>query len=102
MLGPGAGRRVSRARFITKHDPRWACHNTIELTSFGADDDFLGIGSSPHTGDYTGTALTIPAAPTVSPENRYLFRLCGIEIPSGASVVIHGLRQLILLVAPIP
>lgn len=101
LLGP-TGRRCSHAGFLTENDPRWGCHNIIEIVSAGADDDFLAVGSSPYLGDYAGTALTVPAAPSLAPEDRYLFRLAAIQIPSGASIVLRGLRMAVELVAPWP
>lgn len=101
LLGP-TGRRCSHAGFLTEKDPRWSCHNIVEIVSAGADDDFLGIGSTPWVGDYAGTALTVPAAPSPTQQDRYLFRLAAIEIPGGASVVVHGLRMAVELVADMP
>lgn len=101
LLGP-TGRHCSHAGFISEKDPRWACHNRIEITSAGADDDFLGIGSTPWVGDFAGTALTVPAAPSLTLQDRYLFRLAAIQIPSGASIIVHGLRMAVELVADMP
>ena len=100
VLGPV--RSSAHAGFLSGSDSRWGCHNLIEIVSAGADEDFLAIGSSPWQGDYAGTALTVPAAFSATPRNRYLFRLAAIEIPSGASIVVRGLRQAIELVAPMP
>jgi hypothetical protein len=100
LLAP-SGRRVAHARFLTEHDPRWRCHDVVEIVSAGADEDFLGVGSSPYTGDYAGTALTVPATAT-NQAARYIFRLAAIQIPGGASIVVRGLRFAIELIAPIP
>ncbi len=88
--------------FLSADDPRWACPNLIEVVSAGADDDYLAVGSTPWLGDFAGTALTVPAAPTLTPRDRYLFLLAAIEIPGGASVVIRGLRQSVQILAPVP
>lgn len=101
LLGP-TGRHCSHAGFLTEHDPRWGCHNRVEIVSSGADEDFLALGSTPYQGDYAGTALTVPAAPSLTQGDRYLFRLAAVQIPGGASIVVHGLRMAVELVAPMP
>jgi hypothetical protein len=83
--------------FISARDPRWGCRTIIELVSAAVDPDLLGVGSSPYLGDYSYTGVRVPRTPTVDQSHRYLFRLCGIEIPSGSEIVIHGLRQLVTL-----
>lgn len=102
VLGARRPAPAVQANVLSSCDPRWACHNLIEVVSAGADEDFLGLGSTPWLGDYAGTALTVPAAPTTSQQNRYLFRLAAVEIPSGASIVVRGLRMAVELVAPYP
>lgn len=69
--------------------------NVVELVSSAAkDDDLTGIGSSPWSGDLGRTGIAVPQAPTTSQRNRYLFRLCGFEIPAGKAAILRGIRQL--------
>lgn len=75
-------------------DPRWDCRNVIELSSAALDTDKFAVGSSPFFGDAGGTGIAVPAAPTTALNNRYLFRLCGVDIPAGRAVIIRALRQL--------
>lgn len=96
----GVERAVAQSGVLPSHDARWACHNLIEVVSAAADEDFLAVGSTPWPGDYAGTALTVPSAPTTNQFDRYLFRLAAVEIPSGASIVVRGLRMAVELVAP--
>lgn len=99
---PLQSRRLSGSRFVSDRDPRWACHNTIELVSASFDSDYAAIGSSAYPGDVAGTGVVVPAAPTADEHGRYLFRLCGICIPNGASIVVRGVRLAVRLVAPVP
>jgi hypothetical protein len=88
-------RSLTPAPFVDERDRRWRERSTIfEVSSAAANTDKLAIGSSPALGDYSGTGLEVPFAPTTAQTNRYLFRLCGISIPFGKSVRIMGLRQL--------
>lgn len=83
--------------YITADDKRWACSQVVELVSESANTDYLGVGSSPWIGDYSTTGVSVPAAPTAAQNNRYLIRLCGIEIPTGRAIRLRGIRQAILL-----
>lgn len=65
--------------------------------STSSDSDFDGIGSSPVLGDISETGIRVPAAFTVDQRHRYLFRLCGAEIPAGKMLIVRGLRQLVTL-----
>lgn len=100
-LGARSGTATDRSA-LAKDDYRWGdgCRHLIEVSSTAHDPDFNGVGSSPWTGDTGNTAVPVPAAATTSQNNRYLFRLCGIEIPGGRSMVIKGLRQLATIRAP--
>lgn len=73
----------------------WAsCEDhVIEVSSAAFDPDLTGIGSTPWSGDQASTGLQVPVAPTTGPTNRYLFRLCGVEIPIGYAITIRLLRQ---------
>lgn len=84
---------VGRAGFLHKEDHRWSCNTIVELVSVAGDPDLLGIGSSPYIGDTAYTGIRIPSAPTTNQSSRYFFRLCGIEIPSGKTIVVRGIRQ---------
>jgi hypothetical protein len=80
--------------FLRADDARWqSCDNIVELASSASDVDSTVIGTSPYLGDRATTAVPVPVAPTLSQDNRYLFRLCGVEIPVGFGIVIRGLRQ---------
>lgn len=80
--------------FLRADDNRWkSCKNIVELASAAADSDVTAIGSSPHLGDQSSTGIRVPVAPTTTQTNRYLFRLCGVEIPVGYAISIKGLRQ---------
>lgn len=72
----------------------------IEVVSQSADFEALtGVGGSPHVGDIGAPGVVVPEAATAGQDDRYLIRLCGVEIPSGYGVVIRGLRQAITLKA---
>lgn len=81
-----------RRGYLRKEDPLWSCRTIVELVSVAGDVDLQGVGSSPYIGDTAQTGIRIPSAPS-DPTNRYFFRLCGIEIPSGGSIVVRGIRQ---------
>lgn len=79
-------------------------NNIIEVVSQSADEDLTGVGWSPFVGDIGAPGIRVPEAATASLETgpqpqslRYLFRLCGVEIPSGYGVVLRGIRQAITL-----
>ena len=78
-----------------KKEGGWAsCEDhIIEVASAAFDTDLTGIGSTPWSGDQASTGVRVPAAPTTGPGNRYLFRLCGVEIPAGYAIMIRRLRQ---------
>jgi hypothetical protein len=88
--------------FLRATNKRWAdppgpqhCSNIVELVSAASrDTDLTGVGSSPWPGDMGRTGIAVPAAATTSQRNRYLFRLCGFEIPSGKAAILRGIRQL--------
>lgn len=79
--------------WIHKDDHRWQARSQIELVSAAADPDKLGVGSTPWLGDYASTGLLVPSALTVDQAHRYLFRFCGIQIPSGRGLLLKGVRQ---------
>lgn len=80
--------------FLLATDECWQrCPNIVEVSSAAWDRDLTGIGSTPWQGDLGSTGVRVPTAPTTSPNNRYLIRLCGVEIPVGFSILIRGLRQ---------
>lgn len=71
---------------------RTGCENMIELVSQSRDPDYAGLGSSAFMGDTSGIGVVVPDFATTSPTNRFLFRLAGIQIPSGYGIIIRGLR----------
>lgn len=75
----------------------WSCPSRVELVSAAVDTDLQGIGGSPYLGDFSSTGLRVPTAPTVDQQHRYLFRLCGAEIPTGAGLYVVGMRQAVTL-----
>ena len=83
---------------IYESDERWTCRNVVELVSASIDTLAGGIGTSPILGDMGRTGVRIPVLPTVDQSHRYLFRLCGMQIPNGASVKLLGLRQFATLI----
>lgn len=83
--------------FISAGDPAWGCHRIIEVASQSPDTDLLGYGSSPFVGDIGMTGISVPGRAVDPQTERYLFRLCGIEIPPGGRIHLRGLRQAIIL-----
>lgn len=55
------------------------------------------IGGSPAAGDRTSTGIEVPAAPTLAQNRRYLFRLCGVNVPNRTVCVVRHLRQLLYI-----
>jgi hypothetical protein len=89
--------RLDSRRGLTARSEHWACPTRVELVSVGVDDDLQGIGATPIPGDFSSTGLRVPTAPTVDQSHRYLFRLCGAEIPAGSGLVIRGVRQAVTI-----
>lgn len=84
--------------FLRQDDDLWeTCPNVVEIASAASDEDATAVGTTPWSGDRSSTGLHIPPAPTTAQTNRYLFRLCGVEIPVGYSILIKGLRQVATL-----
>lgn len=81
------------ASFISARDPRWRCRSIVEVSSSSFDPDRAGVGSSPYVGDMAATGVRVPTAPTTAQNNRYLIRLCGVQIPNKCAIILHGLRQ---------
>lgn len=82
------------ASFLRAQDDIWKqCPQVVELYSASFDADVTGIGSSPFGADLGSTGVRVPDAPTISQRSRYLFRLCGVEIPNQYAIIIKGLRQ---------
>lgn len=90
------GAAILPGRLLRADDERWeGCRNVVVLGAAAADDDLLGIGGTPWSGDFSGTGLLVPTAATNGgPRDRYLLRLCGVEIPPGAAISIKGIKQL--------
>lgn len=93
---------LASRRGLTAGSPLWACPTRVELVSAAVDTDVIGIGSTPFLGDFSQTGIRVPASPTTDQSHRYLFRLCGAEVPSGAGLVIRGVRQLVTVRAEYP
>lgn len=85
--------RSTAATILPASDSRWNCRNIVELASSSFDPDKAGVGSSPYVGEMSSTGVVVPEAPTTSQSNRYLIRLCGVQIPAGRAIILHGLRQ---------
>lgn len=100
--GAGAVPLSSVRGCLGPNDPRWAHHCVVEIASASIDSQLLGVGGSPWLGDTAQTGVTVPVAATPDQSHRYLIRLCGVQIPSGKSIVIRGLRQLVTLRALLP
>ena len=75
----------------------WTDGDVVELVSASFDEDYQMIGSSPWLGDVGGTGVAVPSGPTTSLTNRYLFRLCGVQIPTNWMLYVVGIRQLVTL-----
>lgn len=84
---------------IRADDPRWVNGDVVELVSAAFDENLLMIGSSPWLGDVGNTGVAVPSGATDELSNRYLFRLCGIEVPDRHSLHVVGVRQLAVLQA---
>ena len=90
---------AARVPFIPAHHERWktvrekGCDNLVELVSQSRDPDYAGYGSSAFAGDLSGPGVVVPDFATTSPTNRFLIRLCGIQIPGGFGVILRGMRQ---------
>lgn len=83
--------------FLTPGDRRWITGDVIEVVSASYDEDLLMIGSSPWQGDVGYTGVSVPSGATTSLTNRYLFRLCGVQIPLDHTLYVVGIRQLVTL-----
>lgn len=66
----------------------------LEVSSATSDDDLIGVGSTPYLGDIGRTGVHVPPELTTTQDNRYLIRLCGVQVPTGGKIVIRGIRQL--------
>lgn len=84
---------------IQASDPSWAVGEVVELASASFDENVLMVGSSPWLGDIGNTGVAVPSGATTSLTNRYLFRLCGVEVPDRHSLHVVGIRQLTVLQA---
>lgn len=76
-------------------DPRWSDtrhHHVVEIATRRYDPDVTGLGSSPFLGDMGRPGIRVPTIGSTQ-TTRYLFRLCGVEIPAKAGIIIRGLRQ---------
>jgi hypothetical protein len=71
---------------------RSRCPVVLDVVSSAFDADNIALGSSPYTGDMSRTGILVPATGTEDQQHRYLFRLCTIEVPSGAAAVILGVH----------
>lgn len=71
---------------------RSRCPVVLDVVSSAFDFDNIALGSSPYVGDMSRTGIAVPTVPTVDQQHRYLFRLCTIEVPSGAAAVILGVH----------
>lgn len=92
------GAPLRQVPFLHANDPLWACRTTLEIASAAQDSDLAGLGGSPYVGDMGSTGVRVPAAATaatgvLAQQNRYLIRLCGVAVPTGSALIIHGIRQ---------
>ena len=72
----------------------------VVLTTVQVDPAMAFYGSSPYTGDMSGTGVVLPASPTVAAPasaRRYLVRLCGLRIGPNARCIIRSIRQLLTI-----
>jgi hypothetical protein len=67
------------------------------ITTAQVDPGSAFVGSSPSAGDFYGTGVVLPAAPTLSPHNRYLVRLCGVSVDTNSRCIIRSIRQLLTI-----
>ena len=76
---------------------RRTCENIIEVSTTGFDPDRQGVGTTWMPGDPHDSRLFIPPAPTVAANRRYLFALCGHNVPAGQTHHLIGFRQKLLI-----
>jgi len=72
------------------------------VTSVQYDLNRVGTGASPYPGDLNSTGIAVPIFPTGNQNRRYLFRLCGLEVPADTICVITALHQLLYIGAKVP
>jgi len=72
------------------------------VSSAQYDINRVGVGSSPLPGDLNSTGIAVPQPPTLNQNNRYLFRLCGLEVPADTICVINAIHQLLYIGARVP
>lgn len=89
----GSGRLGDGSKQQTTNGWAGCEDHVVEVASAAFDEDLTGIGSTPWSGDMSSTGIPVPPAPTTGPSNRYLFRLCGVEIPVNYAIAIRLLRQ---------
>jgi hypothetical protein len=91
-----AGRREVKGGLSPCSD-LWMTRALVEVVTAGPDADYLGVGSTPFVGDWAGSSLSVPVAPTPDQSHRYLFRLCSISVPARRRAVLRGLRTLVTI-----
>lgn len=64
----------------------------VEVVSTGVDEDLQGIASDPF-GSLSWVGLRVPSHVTVTPQNRYLFLLCSLDVGDGDRMRLVGLRH---------
>lgn len=78
-------------------DPSWHRTRLVEVSSAQFDPDREGVGSSASRGDNSNVGIKIPIGATTGQGNRYLFRLCGVVVPSRHVIRLRGIRQLLTI-----
>ena len=74
-----------------------SCANVIEVSTTGWDPDRNGIGSTWMPGSPQDSRLFVPQAPTSTDNTRYLFALCGHNVPAGQTHRLVSYRQKLVL-----
>jgi hypothetical protein len=69
----------------------------VETSSAAFDPDSQMQSTSPYLGDVASTFLYVPEAPTLTIEERYLFRLAAVPVPPMGRLKILGLRTMVTI-----
>jgi len=76
-------------------------YERIVVSTQQVDPGVQAIGSSPFAGDLCYTGIVLPQDPTPDQFHRYLCRLCGVRLGSGARGIIRSFRQMLTIASHI-
>ena len=84
-------------------DPLWNHRQIVEVVSKVSNQANSTVGTGPVLGDMSQTGVPLSfLAPTTSPNNRGLVRLCGISIPRESGLILLAIRQYATIQAIVP